>query len=341
LAFARSAARNKWDQMSHSLNPFSLTDAQLLRAWKTKLMSSRRVLMVIFTVFVTACQPSVLPPTTQRPIKVLAVETFLADITQNVAGDRLQVQSLLPIGVDPHAFEPTPGDVTRITDSPVIVVNGAGVEGWLQKTLENAGGKHAIITASNGLPKRNPGPGEIMDDPLGDPHFWLDPVSVIHYVENIRDGLIQADPAGKQIYTRNADVYIAQLKDLDSWIKTQVAQIPPEQRLLVTNHESLGYFADRYGFKVVGSVIPSVSSEASPSAQQMADLVGRIRQSGAKAIFIEKGSNIQLADQVARETNSKVIDNLLTHSITDPHGSAPTYIEMMKYNTQTILDALK
>ncbi len=107
----------------------------------------------------------------------------------------------------------------------------------------------------------------------GDPHFWLDPNNVIQYVENIRDGLIAADPAGKDIYTQNAAAYITQLKELDGWIQEQVAQVPAERRLLVTNHESFGYFADRYGFQIIGTIIPYVSTGASPSAQQMARLV--------------------------------------------------------------------
>jgi ABC-type Zn uptake system ZnuABC Zn-binding protein ZnuA len=117
--------------------------------------------------------------------------------------------------------------------------------------------------------------------------------------------------------------------------------IPPEQRLLVTNHESLGYFADRYGFQIVGAIIPNVSPDAEPSAAQMADLIQRIRAAGAKAIFLETGANPQLADQIARETGCKIITDLYTHSLTPPGGVAPTYVEMMKHNVSVIVEALK
>jgi ABC-type Zn uptake system ZnuABC Zn-binding protein ZnuA len=160
-------------------------------------------------------------------------------------------------------------------------------------------------------------------------------------VENIRDGLIQADPAGKDIYTRNASAYIAQLNDLDAWITAEVAQIPVEQRLLVTNHESLGYFADRYGFRVIGAIIPSVSTSASPSAKQLAALIDKIKASKAPAIFLETGSNPQLAQQIAHETGVKVVSDLYTHSVSAPDGPAPTYIDLMRYNTQQIVEALK
>jgi len=422
-------------------------------------------------------------------MKVLAVESFLAEIAQNVAGDRVQVGMLMPLGIDPHAFQPTPQDVAKIAESQVLIVNGAGFEAWLAETLENAGGERKVTEASAGLTSRaaregedavmtpeekaeqvclalagktaeeeiaagsaaasaaelhgkgehdheaeaheheaellslklNPADGgyegfvlfDAAEDgeyviaanggalavtgadgaameveetmPVncaglnggilldleqgeyvialsglaeemtpffvgsagghfhhdGDPHFWLDPNNVIKYVENIRDSLIAADPDGKETYTQNAAAYITQLNELDAWIKQQVAAIPEERRQIVTNHESFGYFADRYGFQIIGTVIPSVGTGASPSAQQMARLVDHIRETGAIAIFLETGSNPQLAEQIAVETGIKVASELYTHSITDASGKAPTYIDMMKYNVQAIVEALK
>ena len=174
-----------------------------------------------------------------------------------------------------------------------------------------------------------------------DPHFWLDPNNVIQYVQNIRDGLIAADPQGAGSYTQNAAAYIAKLKELDLWIQAQVSIIPPERRLLVTNHESFGYFADRYGFRIVGTIVPSVSTDASPSAQQVARLEDRIKATHAIAIFLETGTNAQLAEQVASDTGVKVIADLYTHSISAPGGQAPTYIDMMKFNVTAIVNALK
>jgi ABC-type Zn uptake system ZnuABC Zn-binding protein ZnuA len=159
--------------------------------------------------------------------------------------------------------------------------------------------------------------------------------------ENIRDGLSQADPAGQAVYAQNAAAYVARLTELDSWIKTQLEAIPVAQRLLVTNHESFGYFADRYGFQIIGTVIPSVSSGATPSAQQMAQLVEHIRASGASVIFLETGASLQLAEQIAAETGIKVVTDLYSHSISEPDGQAPTYIDMMKYNVTTMIEALK
>jgi len=329
-------------------------------------MNSRAVIWLLITLLAVvslgACAAPAPQPTTPRqaaaanptPLKVVAVETFLADMAQNVAGDRLKVESLIPIGVDPHMFEATPQDVVKLAQSQVLIINGAGFETWLEDVLENAGGQRAVITASAGLIARQREGGETAHeeeetaeegDSHGhhdqDPHFWLDPIAAIKYVENIRDGLSAQDPAGRETYAANAEAYIAELKDLHQWILEQVATIPPERRLLVTNHESFGYFADRYGFTVVGTVIPGVSTGASPSAQEMAALVEHIREAGAVAIFLETGSNPQLARQITHETGVRVVTELFTHSITDASGPAPTYIEMMRHNVRTIVASLK
>ncbi len=289
-----------------------------------------------------ACGPATAPAQGGAP-KVLAVETFLADIAQNVAGDRLTVAALLPVGVDPHSYEVTPADVRKVAESTVLIANGAGFETFLQKLLANAGGQRSVIEASVGLAGRSAREGELVEEehPEGDPHFWLNPINVIKYVENIRDGLSQADPAGKEIYARNAAAYIVKLKELDGWITEQVKAIPPERRLLVTNHESFGYFADRYGFRVVGTIIPSVSTGASPSAQELARLMDHIKGAGAPAIFLETGANPQMAQQIAKDTGVKVVTELYTHSLTARGGAASDYLAMMRYNTQAIVDALR
>ena len=194
-----------------------------------------------------------------------------------------------------------------------------------------------MITASNGLEPRQM---EEEGKTVTDPHMWLDPNRVINYVKNIRDGLSQTDPDGAAIYKSNADAYIAKLQELDGWSKEQISQIPSEQRLLVTNHESLGYFSERYGFTVIGEVLPSVSSVASPSAQQMAGLVDQIKTSGAPAIFLDVSDNPTLAQQIAAETGVKVVTDLHLESLTDG-PPAGTYIDMMKHNVTKIVKALQ
>ena len=279
---------------------------------------------------------------------MLAVESFLADIAQNVAGHRLVISPLIPTGIDPHSFEPTPSDAARVADCDLLIVHGAGLEGFLDPLLKNVGGQRRLIDATAGIAGREPREEGLGEHEEGsghrhaiDPHFWMDPNNVVKYVENIRDGLSNADPEGASIYAANAASYVGRLRDLDGWIADQVSLLPRERRLLVTNHESLGYFADRYGFKIVGTVMPSVGTDASPSAQQMALLIDQINKNGVKAIFLETGSNPQLAQQIARETGIKVVTQLYTHSTTPPGGEAPTYIDMMRFNTRAIVEALR
>lgn len=300
--------------------------------------------LCLFSALVVSCAPQATQAAGASTLRVLAVESFLADFTRQVAGERASVDTLIPEGLDPHAFAPAPADVARVADAQVLVVNGAGLEDWLSETLDTAGGSRALIEASAGLQSRPVPQDGAVSDPhqgAGDPHFWLDPTLAIHYVENIRDGLTQADPQGKEIYARNAAAYIAQLQDLDAWIQSQVAQIAPQKRLIVTNHESFGYYADRYGFRIIGAIIPSVSSGSAPSAQQLAQLIDAIRTNGATVIFLETGANPNLAQQIAAETGVSVVSDLYTHSLTAANGPAPSYLEMMRYNTILIVNALK
>lgn len=296
---------------------------------------------LLLGVFAVACG-SAGPSSGGGRLDVVAVETFLADIAQNVAGHRFTVQALLPPGADPHAYEPTPRDVADVASADLLIVNGGGLEGALLTTLHNAGGGAEIVDASAGLRTRTPGPGEPrLAAGQVDPHFWLDPTLVKTYVANIRDAFIKADPAGKAIYTANAAAYDARLTALDTWIKAQVARIPPADRKLVTNHASAGYFAHRYGFRIVGTVIPGFSTDETPTAQELAALVAAIRTSGAKAIFVEKDENPQLAQQVAAEAHIKVVTGILDHSLSAPGGTASTYIDMMKYDTELMVEALR
>ncbi len=269
-------------------------------------------------------------------MRVLASTTILADITRNIAGDRAQVESLLPIGADPHSYQAAPADVAKISESDLLVLNGLEYEQFIETLLQNARGEKMIVEATAGLsPRKDAG-----NEHGVDPHMWLDPNLVITYVENIRDGLIQIDPDGAEIYKANADTYIAQLKDLDGWIVEQVNTIPAERRLLVTNHEAVGYFAERYGFEVAGSVIPSFSSNAAPSAQEMASLIDEIKKLNAPAIFLDTADNNTLAEQIADETGGIIVNDLHLESLTEG-APAATYIDMMKYNVSRIVEALK
>lgn len=299
------------------------------------------------------------PQTDSNGLTVLASTSFLADIAQNVAGNRLQVDSLLPVGADPHAYQPVPSDIAKLSESDLLILNGLEYEHFIESLLENAGGERIVVEATSGLIPHEmeehgheeeehededhadeAEAGESHEHEAGDPHMWLDPNLVIMYVENIRDGLIQVDPDGKEIYEQNAEAYINQLEELNAWIVEQVSQIPADKRLLVTNHEALNYFAERYGFEVVGTILPSASTNAQPSAQQMAQLIDEIKASGVPAIFLSDVENATLAEQIASETEVKIVNDLYLESLTDG-APAGTYLEMMRHNISLIVEALK
>jgi ABC-type Zn uptake system ZnuABC Zn-binding protein ZnuA len=298
-------------------------------------MIRRLLLVAVLAILLASCagQP-VSDAGTSAPV-ILTSTTLLADITRNIAGDRLQVASLLPLGADAHSYQPTPQDAANISETNFIVINGAGYESFLQSLLAvGDGGEKMLVEASAGIDPRTDAEHGL------DPHMWLDPNLVVTYVENIRDGLIKLDPDGEAIYKTNADAYSAQLKDLDTWIFAQVEQIPAEKRLLVTNHEAIGYFAERYGFTIVGTVVESFSSDASPSAQQLAALIDQINASGAPAIFLDASDNDMLAQQIANETGVTVVTDIHLESLTDG-APAGTYIDLMKHNVSEIVNALK
>jgi len=283
-----------------------------------------RVLFV--AVSLTSCSGAAAPD-------VLTTTTILADVTRNVVEDRFSVESLLPVGADPHSYQPVPQDAAKVKGSKVLVIHGADYEEFLQPLLDNAGPKEYLIDASTG--------SRLLSDEGGtDSHLWLDPNNVIAYTDNIREGLKQFDPDGAEVYDANASAYIDQLTELDAWINGQVAQIEPQRRVLVTNHEAFGYFAERYGFRVVGAIIPSFSSDAAPSAQQMADLIEQIKLYEVPAIFLDASDNPDLAQQIAAETGVNVVADLHLESLTNG-GPAGTYIDMMRDNVTKIVQALQ
>jgi zinc/manganese transport system substrate-binding protein len=292
--------------------------------------------VLIACLVLAACQPADHQPN-GLPY-VMATESFLGDIAQNVAGNRIKVDTLLPVTVDPHEYQPKPQDVVRLAQAQVLIVNGLGYEAWLQKTLDSLGGQRQVIVTTSGLVAAPDPSGQ---HPEGDPHMWMNPLFVINYVQQIQAGLTQADPAGKDVYAQNAAAYIVKLQALDQWVKNQVSQLPVEKRLLVTNHDALGYFAKAYDFKIIGAIIPSVTTDASPSAQQMAGLIDTIKHNNARAIFLDIGENQKLAQEIASETGAKVITNLYVESTSGPGGPAPSYIDMIKHDVTVILDALK
>jgi zinc/manganese transport system substrate-binding protein/manganese/iron transport system substrate-binding protein len=268
-------------------------------------------------------------------IRVLATTTEVQDFVRNVGGDRIAVIPVMQPDEDPHDYQPTAADARAFSDADVIFANGVGLETWFDSLAANArpGVPVVKLGEQSGIALR----GGDADEPLGDPHVWFDPTNVQRMVANIRDTLDAVDPAGQTTYDANAAAYIGQLDQLDRDIMAQWATVPTEQRRLVTNHDALGYYVDRYGLTFVGSVIPSLSSEAQPSAAETQRLIQAIRAQGVRAIFTESSINPQLAQQIAQQAGVRVYSNLYGDTLGKPGSGADTYVAMMRYDTQTMV----
>jgi ABC-type Zn uptake system ZnuABC Zn-binding protein ZnuA len=276
-------------------------------------------------------------PARSRP-KAVATINILADLVSQVAGDRVEVVSLIPVGGDPHTYEPVPKDVQRVAESQLVFYNGLGLEKWLEELIENAGGRRVAVVLTQGLRPAVQTEGRYRGDP--DPHLWMDPVFAKKYVENARDALVRFDPEGRATYERNAARALRELDALHAWIQQQVAQVPPHRRKLVTTHDAFRYFGQRYGFRVVGTIW-GISTEDEPSAQEIARLVDRIRAEKVPAVFVETTINPKLMERVAREAGVRVGEKLYGDSLGPSGSDADTYVKMMRHNVRAIVEALR
>jgi len=264
---------------------------------------------------------------------LVATTTIVADVLSRICGERFQVISLIPYGVDPHAFEPTPGDIRLLLAAEAIFANGAGLEESLAPILAIPEVAGKLIDLSEGLSLH-----WIEDEP--DPHVWLDPLLVAAWAERIVGVLSQLDPDGADFYASQGQKLRDELFALDRWIQAEVEKIPPERRLLVTDHYFLGYFAARYGFTEVGAIIPSETTLSEPSAKELAALVEKIKHLKIPAIFVGPSFNINLAQSVARESGAKVVV-LYAGNLSGPEGPAPDYFSLVQELVRSIVEALQ
>ncbi|MFO3796050.1 MAG: metal ABC transporter substrate-binding protein [Anaerolineales bacterium] len=306
--------------------------------------------LLLVVAIMLGCSPR---PAGSGKLQVVATTGIVADVVRQVGGEFVEVTTLLPPGTDAHSYTSRPEDVVMLSKARLVFANGAGLEEFLAPLLENAGAKERLVEVSNKIPllefemkDEHEEQHEQHDHAAGgehkhafDPHTWFSPKNVILWVDTIAEALSQADPAHRATYQKNAEAYKAQLQELDAWIADQVAQIPPQNRKLVTDHRIFGYFARDYGFEQIGAIIPSFSTEASPSAQELATLEDAIRAYGVKAIFVEEIGNQQLAEQVSRDTGVRLV--ALYHDLGPAGSEADTYLKYMRYNVAQIVEALK
>jgi zinc/manganese transport system substrate-binding protein len=287
----------------------------------------RRVLALLICLVAFAT-----PSRADGRLNVVASFSILGDVVRNVGGDGVNVTTLVGPNADVHVYTPAPQDAKRIADAKLVVVNGLGLEGWLPRLVQSAGGKATVVVASNGVAPLTRGSD-------ADPHAWQSVANAKIYVVNIRDALSAADPADADAFRANAAHYLTELDALDGEVKAAVDKIPPERRKVISTHDAFSYFARDYGIQFIAPL--GVSTETEPSARDIADIIGQIRKAKIPAVFLENMTDDRLIGRIAAETGAKVGGTLISDALTDEKGDSPTYIAMVRHNIRALTSALE
>ncbi len=269
----------------------------------------------------------------QKP-KVLATTTMIADMAQNVAGDKLDVESLLPLGGDPHIYEPTPTDVKRVTEAQLILVNGLTLEGWMKELIENSGTKAKVVTVTEGVDALT----SAEHQGSADPHAWMTASNGLIYVLNILKAVSTLAPAHKDYFEKKAATYSNELRQLDTYMYQKMAEIPEKRRILITSHDAFHYYGLRYGLRLES--VLGTSTDADVQTSDIIRLINVIKQSGVTAMFVESTINPKLLKQIAKDNNIVIGGSLFADSMGDSTSGADTYLNMLKHNTDVITHAL-
>ena len=271
-------------------------------------------------------------------LKVASLSTVLTDIARNVGGDKVEVTEVVRAGVDPHEFQPTPGDVEAVASAQLVLISGKALEGYLAKLEQSVGGtkdKFVDVGSQIGSSLKLQEAGHTVEDP----HWWHSVANVKRAVNVIRDAFSRADPADAANFIANAASYEQRLDALNNDLKLEVSTLPRSQRKLVTSHDAFQYFARDYGFKIYP--VEGVSTSDEPNSGQVAQLLGIIKSQGVKAVFFENMQNPKVIQEITRETGAKIGGELYADGLGPAGSDATTYEDMMRHNVNTIVGALK
>lgn len=271
-------------------------------------------------------------------LKILTSFSILKDIVENVAGDRAEVESIVGPNQDTHIFEPTPASNHQILNADILFINGLGFETWMERLIEATGYKKPVVKVSAGVDVIHMLHPKNKKVSVEDPHVWNNVQNVQIWVKNISKALVQVDPKNRKIYEANTQKYLTQLVDLDGWIRKQFQGLPPHVCKVITAHDAFGYYSKAYGVTFLAPV--GLSTVDEPSAFEIAALVEMIRKEKIKTIFIENITNRKIIEQLSQETGAKIGPVLFSDALSDKNQKGSTYLKMMRYNTQTIVDSL-
>lgn len=291
------------------------------------------VMVIVTAVMLAACgnQTGGSEEETEK-LQVVTSFSILGDIAKNVTGDRADVEYIVPIGEEPHGYEPVPSDFQKVSDSDVFFVNGLGLEGWLERLAENVGDIN-IVAASDGIVAL---PIEGREEE--DPHAWLDVQNVISYVEKIRDTLSELDPEGADVYAENAAAYIRELGELHTWIETEANAVPKQDKTIVISENAFKYFGEAYGFETIG--IWELNSHEEGTPGQISRVVDLVQENELPAVFVETTVNKRFMEAVSRDSGVGIAGEVYTDAVGIEGSGAETYVKIMEHNVNTFVGGL-
>lgn len=274
-------------------------------------------------------------PAAKADLTVASLSTVTTDLARNIGGDLVKVTPIIGPGVDPHEFSPAPTDVKRVAHADLVLYSGKGLEGFLTKLEEAAGGPGKFVNVGASIPSLPLNGAE--GHPVEDPHWWHSVENMKAAVHTVETAFAQADPTHAAEYQRNAEAYLSSLKELERWIRVKLAELPRSRRKLVTSHEALQYFARDYGFTIYP--VKGLSTGEEPSSRHVREVIELIRKEGVKAVFFENIENPRTMRQISSETGAREGGVLYADSFGD--GKVSTYDAMMRHNVTVIVEGLK
>lgn len=298
-------------------------------------MRFSRLLLALVLFFNVAFRPA----HAEDKLAIASFSTILTEVAQKVGGQEVTVSGLIQPGQDPHEFQLSPSDLQAVSGARLVLTSGKNLEHYFNNLRDAT--KADLLPVGDKLPSLKMQPGD--DEKTGksgfieDPHWWNSVPNVEKATFIVRDELVKLDPAHADEYRANAKSYANQLEQLNSWVKQKIAELPRDQRKLVTSHDAFQYFAKEYGFKIYS--IEGLSTEDEPSLRHVSDLIDQIRKQHVKAIFLESALNPKVSVEITRESGAKTGGTLYADGLGT--GDGATYEGMIKHNVSTIVDALK
>lgn len=280
-------------------------------------------------------------PVVAQPLPVVTSFSILADLVKVIGGSHVEVTSLVGPNADAHVFDPTPADAKRLADAKLVVINGLGFEGWMDRLIKSSGYRGSVTVASRGVKTIQEAGGhghQHGHSHAADPHAWQNPLNVKQYAQNIRIALAAAKPAAAQEFEQRAQAYSRDLDALDQSIRERLKPIPVAQRRIITSHDAFGYFAAAYNVKFYP--LQGLSTGSEPSAADVVRIIDQIKKNKVSAIFVENISDARVLERITKESGARIGGTLYADALSEPGTAVDTYLKLIEHNAATIIKGL-